>query len=579
MSWHGIRTVATLELRQRVRTSKWPIVLGIWVALIALVAFLSYWATNDEQLRSGEAMYDIVIFFVLGLAMLIVPSLTATSVNGDRESGVLATLQTTLLTHWDIVLGKLAAAWVISMAFLVTALPFMAWAWFEGGVSGGRIVLSLVVLVLVLAVVCTLGLMFSTLTARPIASAVLTYLADRRPGLRHAHRLRPVGLPRHREGTAAGLRDLRQLVRDAPAPGHRPRRPHPHPGADRPADEGRASPPGRTARPSPARPRSPTPSGSGGCCRSTRSSWSPTPRPRCRASAATTYSSGFTPMRWISVGARVARSAPRTCWTSAPCRRRRMATARRAHGVGAEDSAGVAVRAGVPAAGRDRRRGSRRTSAPDADPAPAERHPHRLTPARSGVQRVELGLGDGLLVGVEPDVAEQGLQHAQGRGRPLAPVGQVAELPPPAAPRTTGRRRGGAGRARGRRRRRRRRWTANPSSARRRSPGRRGRRTRPGPRRGWRSPVRSGSSSGSVVSASKRSAGMMSWIAASLVPMTRACDSASRVIGIAASGADARGDLGHRREVVPRVVGRLVGQHPQVVVHRATAFLRTPDRG
>ena len=36
--------------------------------------------------------------------------------------------------------------------------------------------LSLLVLVLVLAVVCAIGLMFSTLTARPVASAVLTYL-------------------------------------------------------------------------------------------------------------------------------------------------------------------------------------------------------------------------------------------------------------------------------------------------------------------------------------------------------------------------------------------------------------------
>src|SRR6476469_8687541 len=176
MSWDGMMTVATLELRQRVRTSKWPIVLAVWVAIIALVAFLSYWATNDADLRSGESMYDIVIFFVLGLAMLIVPSLTATSVNGDREHGVLATLKTTLLTHWDIVLGKLVAAWALSMAFLVSALPFMAWAWFEGGISFGRILLSLLVLVLVLAVVCTVGLMFSTLTARPIASAVLTYL-------------------------------------------------------------------------------------------------------------------------------------------------------------------------------------------------------------------------------------------------------------------------------------------------------------------------------------------------------------------------------------------------------------------
>jgi hypothetical protein len=105
-----------------------------------------------------------------------VPSLTATSINGDREHGVLATLQTTLLTSADLVLGKLLASWVICGAFLVTALPFLAWAWVEGGVSGGRILLALVVLMLVLAVVCALGLMFSTLAARPVGSAVLTYL-------------------------------------------------------------------------------------------------------------------------------------------------------------------------------------------------------------------------------------------------------------------------------------------------------------------------------------------------------------------------------------------------------------------
>lgn len=176
MSWHGIRTIAALELRQRVRTSRWPIVLAVWVVLIAGVTFLAYWATNDPDLSSGSAMYDIVVFFVLGLSMLIVPSLTATSVNGDREHGVLATLQTTLLSPWDIALGKLLSAWAISLAFLTSALPFLAWAWFEGGISAGRIVMSLFVLILVLAVVCSIGLMFSTLTARPVASAVLTYL-------------------------------------------------------------------------------------------------------------------------------------------------------------------------------------------------------------------------------------------------------------------------------------------------------------------------------------------------------------------------------------------------------------------
>lgn len=177
MSWHGTRTVAVLELRQRLRVSRWAIVLGVWFAIIGLVTVLTNLTLHDPLVDSGPSMYDVVVFFVLGLGMLVVPSLTATSINGDREHGVLATLQTTLLTSADIVLGKLLAAWAIAAAFLVTALPFLVWAWFEGGISGGRILLSLLVLMLVLAVVCTVGLMFSSLTARPVASAVLTYLA------------------------------------------------------------------------------------------------------------------------------------------------------------------------------------------------------------------------------------------------------------------------------------------------------------------------------------------------------------------------------------------------------------------
>ncbi len=176
MSRRGIWTVARLELTQRARTSRWPVVLGIWVLVVGSVTTLSYYATRDPQVNSGRTMYDLTTFFVLGLSMLVMPALTATSVNGDREAGVLATLQTTLLTPADIILGKLLASWVVAMTFLGATLPFLAWGWAVGGVSVGSILGSLLVLVLVLAVVCALGLMFSTLTARPVASAVLTYL-------------------------------------------------------------------------------------------------------------------------------------------------------------------------------------------------------------------------------------------------------------------------------------------------------------------------------------------------------------------------------------------------------------------
>jgi len=177
MSTQRLWAVARLELLQRRRTSRWPIVLGAWFLVIALVTFASWRAVREASFAPGPSLYDVTTFFVLMLGMLVVPSLTATTVNGDREQGVLATMQTTLVTSWELVLGKLLASWIVSVCFLATALPFLGWAWAAGGLGIGRILLSLLVLVLVMAVVAAVGLMFSTLTARPVASAVLTYLS------------------------------------------------------------------------------------------------------------------------------------------------------------------------------------------------------------------------------------------------------------------------------------------------------------------------------------------------------------------------------------------------------------------
>ena len=176
MSINGIRTIARLELKQRARGTRWYVALGLWGALIASITTLTYLAQRRSQFPEGGTTYDVVLFFVLGLGMLVMPALTATSINSDREHGVLATMQTTLLTAGDIVVGKLVAAWLIALTFLAIAVPFLLIGYAQGGVSFAGALRAIVVLAIVLAAVCAIGLMFSSLTARPVASAVLTYL-------------------------------------------------------------------------------------------------------------------------------------------------------------------------------------------------------------------------------------------------------------------------------------------------------------------------------------------------------------------------------------------------------------------
>lgn len=186
VTWHGLRTVAWLELRQRVRSSRWLVVLLVWVAVIGLFTWLTDLAVDPRPVPDGAAvaqdpsggvMFSVVAFLVLSLGLLVAPALSATAINGDRASGTLATLQVTLLSPAEIALGKLLAAWTVSLVFLATAAPFVLWAYLAGDTPFGRVVSTLLVVAVTFAVVCAVGLGWSALSARAATSAVMTYLS------------------------------------------------------------------------------------------------------------------------------------------------------------------------------------------------------------------------------------------------------------------------------------------------------------------------------------------------------------------------------------------------------------------
>ncbi len=179
MSWSAVRTVAVLELRQRVRSTRWQIMLVVWgVVLVLLCGGLTALAgmTGSEAEDTAPILYDLTVCFVLGIGLIIAPTLSATSVNGDRADATLALLQATRLRSQEIVVGKLVAAWSAALAFLAVALPFLLVFTLLGGAAWMTLAGHLLILVVTLGAVCAIGLGFSAATARPSASAVLTYL-------------------------------------------------------------------------------------------------------------------------------------------------------------------------------------------------------------------------------------------------------------------------------------------------------------------------------------------------------------------------------------------------------------------
>jgi len=181
VTWHGVATVAKLELRQRLRSTKWYIGLALFFAIVGLVTVLTTVTVGDESVLGtggfGRVVFDVVVFFILLLGILVAPTLSSSAINGDRNAGTLAILQVTLLSPAEIAIGKLLAAWASALAFLVVSLPFLAWGLAHGGMSVGPVLVTIGLLAFVLAVVVAMGLGFSALVPKTSSSAVLTYLS------------------------------------------------------------------------------------------------------------------------------------------------------------------------------------------------------------------------------------------------------------------------------------------------------------------------------------------------------------------------------------------------------------------
>ncbi len=185
----GIGHVVALELKQRLRSRGWYIMLAIWFLLTGLVTWLTWASWNASQAAQrafgmppessgpGSMIFEVVLAFVLLFALLVAPALSANAVNGDRAGGTLAILQVTLLEPGQILWGKFFAAWLAALGFLVASTPFLVIGVALGGLTPGHVLVSLLMLAVEVGVVCALGVGISALAGRPLFSIVVTYLA------------------------------------------------------------------------------------------------------------------------------------------------------------------------------------------------------------------------------------------------------------------------------------------------------------------------------------------------------------------------------------------------------------------
>lgn len=175
MNLSRLWTIARLELLQRVRAVSWYVLLGIFGLLllgVTVLAFLAYGGWG----RGAPGVFSVVVYVTLLLVLLVSPTLSGNSINGDRDAATLAPVQVTLATTGEILFGKFLAAWITGLAFAAVAAPFLIVATLTGDVNPWTVVVALVVLVVEIGVVAGIGIALSGILARPLFSVAVTYL-------------------------------------------------------------------------------------------------------------------------------------------------------------------------------------------------------------------------------------------------------------------------------------------------------------------------------------------------------------------------------------------------------------------
>jgi ABC-type transport system involved in multi-copper enzyme maturation permease subunit len=160
------------ELRGRMRGRRAMIMMTVYLTITSLVTLLIYLAVISSQMGMrdietgrtiGKAIFLTVMTTTLVQVCLIIPTLTAGSIAGEKERQTYDLLLITTLSPLQIVLGKMMAQLAFAMLMIIAVLPLAGLAFVFGGVSGIELLVALIGLSVTALLYSAEGLYWSTM--------------------------------------------------------------------------------------------------------------------------------------------------------------------------------------------------------------------------------------------------------------------------------------------------------------------------------------------------------------------------------------------------------------------------------
>lgn len=173
------------ELKQSVRSIKFPITLGLYcftlavIGLFTLVAIStpSYPAYNVYTIKQDFiAFYSILFGLEFALALFVVPALTGGAISGERNHGTLDLLLLTNLGTFRIIMGKLLSAVNKLFLYVFSSLPILSLIFTMGGTGLGDLGKYMLLIILTSLYIGSFGILMSTIFRKTSTATAVTYI-------------------------------------------------------------------------------------------------------------------------------------------------------------------------------------------------------------------------------------------------------------------------------------------------------------------------------------------------------------------------------------------------------------------
>lgn len=168
------------EFRQRMRTTRAPLVITIYLVCMALLTFFMLYENVQGQFAlllpaRSEQVFLVVSLLQMLVAAFLTPAFAAGAISGERERRTLAVLLTTPLSPWNILIGKVLSSSALLALLVIVTLPLYSLVFLFGGAVPQETIAIFGFQLFTIVVVATLSVAWSTIALRSGWSTILSY--------------------------------------------------------------------------------------------------------------------------------------------------------------------------------------------------------------------------------------------------------------------------------------------------------------------------------------------------------------------------------------------------------------------